>query len=140
MKKLLIVSLLTVFSTYIWGQNSNTDSITVKVKQYEIVEQDLPLFGKQKIITGTLIVLKDKKEIASHSFLIPLMEKPISHIAVYDSNNKRIEPRIHYQKNENCFTYYEGTEKEGKIKIEKNLSQKDLVLFGLWVWAKQIYQ
>jgi hypothetical protein len=139
MRKIIILTIFTLMSSYIFGQQSKSDSLTLEFKKYEITEQDFPLLGKQKVIMGTVIIKKGNKKIATHDFLVPLKQDPISHIAVLDTKSQKIEPRIHYNISEKAFTYYEGTDKEGKVKVKDTLPQKDLVLFGLWVWARLIY-
>ena len=126
-------------SSYLFGQQSKSDSLTLEFKKYEITEQEFPLLGKQKVIMGTVIIKKDNKKIATHDFLVPIKQEPISHIAVLDTKGQKIDPRIHYNVEEEAFTYYEGTDKEGKVKVKDSLTQKELVLFGLWVWARLIY-
>jgi len=140
MKKAFILTIVVLISLTISGQGSKTDSLTVEFKKYEITEQVVPMFGKQKIITGTIIIQQNRKEIAMHNFLAPILKEPLSHIAVYDSKGKRIEPRIHYDIEKKQFTCNEGTDKEKRIKVNDNLNQKDLVLFGLRIWAREIYQ
>jgi hypothetical protein len=140
MKKTFILTIVALMSLTVFAQETRNDSLTIDFKKYEISEQDVPMFGKQKLITGTIIIKQGEKEIGMHNFLVPVMKEPISHIAVYDSKGKRMEPRIHYDATKNCFTCNEGSDKEETIKITEKLNQKDLILFGLKIWVRLIYQ
>lgn len=139
MKKIILFSLCTIVYSVIFGQKSNKDSLILEFKKYEITEQDYPLIGKQKVITGTVLIKKGKKKIATHDFIVPIIKEQISHIAVLGIDGQKIEPRIHYNSTDKLFTYFEGTDKAGQVKVNGDKDQKELVLFGLWVWAQLMY-
>ena len=63
MRKLFILTICTLMSSYLFGQQSKSDSLTLEFKKYEITEQEFPLLGKQKVIMGTVIIKKDNKKI-----------------------------------------------------------------------------
>ena len=139
MKKYLLIMLISTFSILSFSQKLESNGITVDLKKYEVTEQDVPMFGKQKMISGTFMIKKGKKKLATQNFLIPIMKNEISHIAVLDANGQKIFPRLHYLAEVKAFTYYEGTENEGKEITMKSGSQKEIVLSGLLIWAKLYY-
>lgn len=122
-----------------YGQKNEVDGYINELKKYEVTEQEVPFFGMQKIIMGTFIVKKGKKKVATHDFIIPIMNGNISHIAVLDSKGNKIFPRLHYLVEEKAYTFYEGTDKEGKEKALKSNNQKEIVLSGLMIWTKLKY-
>ena len=139
MKQYLLIVLLSTFSITSFGQKLKSDGITVEMTKYEVTEQDVPMFGKQKMILGTFQVKEGKKKVATHNFIIPIIKGEISHIAVLGSDGQKIFPRLHYVNEEKAFTYHEGTEKEGKEVAKKSGSQKNIVLSGLLIWARLTY-
>ena len=88
MKQIIFFSFLVFIACRSFGQASQSDSLVVEYKKYELTEQDLPLMGKQNMIMGTIIIKKGAKVIASHDFLVPIIKGVISHIAVLDENGK----------------------------------------------------
>ena len=91
-------------------------------------------------IEGPFVIKKEGKKIATHDFLIPIMEGEISHIAVLDNKGQKIFPRLHYIVEEKAYTYNEGSANEGKETAIKTGDQKEIVLSGLLIWAKLTYK
>jgi len=136
MKKYLLILFMSTISISSFGQKLESEGITVELKKYEVTEQEVPIFGKQKMIIGIFIIKKGKKKVATHNFLVPIMKDKISHIAVLDEKGEKLFPRLHFVADKITFTYYEGMENEGKEIVIKSESQKDIVLSGLLIWAK----
>lgn len=70
MKKAFILTIVALVSLTVFAQEKRNDSLTIDFKKYEISEQDVPMFGKQKLITGTIIIKQGEKEIGMRNFLI----------------------------------------------------------------------
>ena len=139
-KKIVLIAFVSLITNFTFGQKIESDGFSVEYKKYEITEQEVPMFGKQKMIMGTFVIKKEGKKIATHDFLIPIMEGEISHIAVLDDKGKKIFPRLHYIVEEKAYTYNEGSANEGKETAIKTGDQKEIVLSGLLIWAKLTYK
>ncbi len=136
MRFFLLIALISIFPILTYGQKLESNGLTVEFKNYEVTEQEVPMFGNQTVIMGTFIVKQGKKKIATHEFLVPIKKEELSHITVLDSKGERIFPRLHFISEEKAFTYNEGTVNEGKEFVKKSDSQKDIVLSGLLIWSK----
>lgn len=90
MRTYLLAIVLLTASILSFGQKLEENGITVDLKKYEIKEQEVPMFGKQKMITGTFLIKEGKKKMATHNFLVPIMMEEITHIAVLDKNGQKI--------------------------------------------------
>lgn len=140
MKKIVLIAFVSLITNFTFGQNIESDGFSVEYKKYEITEQEVPMFGKQKMIMGTFVTKKDGKKIATHDFLIPIMKGEISHIAVLDDKGQKIFPRLHYIAEEKAYTYNEGSPNEGKEIAIQTGDEKEIVLSGLLIWAKLTYK
>lgn len=139
MKKIVLMAFASLIAIVTMGQEIVSDGLSVVYKKYEITEQEVPLFGKQTMILGTFIITKGKEKIATHDFIVPIMKGELSHIAVLDDNGQKIFPRLHYIAEEKAYTYNEGSANAGKEIAMKIGDQKEIVLSGLFIWAKLTY-
>jgi hypothetical protein len=140
MKELIFSLSLALICILAHSQIIESDGFVIELTNFGISEHDVQLMGKQKLITGTFTVTKDNRKIATHDFLVPIMKEKISHITVLDSGGEKIFPRMHYLTEEQSYTYYEGTDKEGKEKITKTGNQQEIVLSGLIIWTRLTYK
>jgi hypothetical protein len=161
MKKNFIFILILLSTTLTFGQKIELDGLTVKIKEYEIVEQEDPMSGKSNLIRGSFVVKKGKKKVAIHSYavtffdeyLISLMKNDttindsvlpkigeINRIAFFDSKGL-VNPSLKYDSNEQAFSYYYEGKIDGRKEIAiNNKSQQEIVLSGLYIWARLTYE
>lgn len=139
MKKIVLMAFASLIAIVTMGQEIESDGLSVEYKKYEITEQEVPMFGKQTMILGTFIITQGKEKIATHDFIVPIMKGELSHIAVLDDKGQKIFPRLHYIVDEKAYTYSEGSANAGKEIAMKIGDQKEIVLSGLFIWAKLTY-
>lgn len=138
--KIATLLVLLLVSSSSFAQKKKANAIQVEILSYQEQEQDMGSFvGKAKFIMGVASFKKGKKELAVYRFIAPLLGENVSHITVLDDKEQKIFPRIHYLPKENCFTYFEGTNKEGKKCSKITLDNIGIVLFGLEVWGEVTY-
>jgi hypothetical protein len=140
MRKKILLTLISLIPFLTFGQKLESDGMSIEFKKYEVTNQEVPIFGKQTLIMGTFIIKKGNKKVAVHDFLVPVIKGELSHITALDSKGEKIFPRLHYVPSEKAYTYFEGTENEGKEIALKSDNQKEIVMSGLLIWAKLKYK
>ena len=138
-KTLLLLIFLTCQSVG-FAQKKGEKALTAQLNSYELQEQDMGILGKQTFVTGKVTFKKGKKKLGTYGFIAPILKGQLSHLAIIDDKGEKIFPRIHYDQEGNCFTYYEGTDNEGKECDLGELDQKALITKGLLVWGTLTYQ
>ena len=137
MNKYLATLTLVTLTLISFGQKLSSDGITVKLEGYEIVKKVVPIVGLYEEYKGSFVVIRGKTIIATYNFTAPIYSDNISEIKVM--RDSIIEPVLQFNISDETFTYYKGTENEGKEAALKTKNDKKTILSGLLIWSKLIY-
>lgn len=137
MNKYLVILILISLSFISFGQKLSSDGITVKLEEYEIVKKVVPIVGLYEEIKGSFVVIRRKTIIATYNFKAPTYSDEISEIRIM--SDSIVEPVLKFNISDGSFTYYIGTDNEGKEAALKTKNNKKTILSGLLIWSKLIY-
>jgi hypothetical protein len=135
MKPILALALLLAICTFSFGQKLKADKVTVSFKSFE--KQEVEFFGKtQEIYFGIINVKSKDSQKGDYRVYFPKMDGQFSHLTIRNMEDKILDPRLYYDKENNSFKTFIGTDKESNDKILSNKTTEEIMLSGVLIWLK----